>query len=214
MAAVLKNLVPAMSFYFPLFASKFGQNEKHAGLAMKEYAERLDIHGVTGEQFLAGIEALKSHAGESDYFPNPERFALLCKQTSAHSNSLPSLQDALIEIIQRRGVERFNPEWQFSHELIRLINQRKGGLIYELTSVQFENAIKAEYEHWVKRTEAGEQLPQPLQAISQKPAEPEHLKGIRPQSVMAKRVEAMRKDANERKANDQIKLDESETKSC
>jgi len=163
------------------------------------------VEGVTRKGLLAGIEALKVRAGHEKFPPNPQEFALLCKQTSGNSNDLPTLQDVLVEIIQRRGVERFNTDWQFSHELTRLINQRKGGTIYELTSVQFEQTIKAEYEHWVKRIEAGEQLPQPLQAISQKPAEPEHLKGITPQSALAKRVEAMRKDANERKASDQIK---------
>ena len=214
MAAVLKHLVPAMTVYYPMFASRFGTDEQSVGLAMSEYAERLDHHGVTGIQFKAGIAALKAEAGKSDYYPNPERFALMCKQASGHSNGLPTLQDTLAEIIERRGPERFNTDWQFSHELIRLINQRKGGLIYEQTGMQFEQTIKAEYDHWVKRLEAGEQLPQPLQAISQKPAEPEHLKGITPQSALAKRVEAMRKAANERKLANQIKPDSSEAKPC
>lgn len=172
---------------------------------MAQFAERMIVEGVTRKGLLAGIEALKVRAGHEKFPPNPQEFALLCKQTSGHSNDLPTLQDVLVEIIQRRGPERHNTDWQFSHELIRLINQRKGGVIYELTSVQFEQAIKAEYEHWCKRIAAGEQLPQPLHAIEQKPGEPEHLKGIKPTTTMAKRIEAMRKAANERKASDQIK---------
>jgi hypothetical protein len=215
MAAVLKSLMPALSVYYPAFAARFGTDEQNIGMAMSEYAERLDQHDVTGEQFLAGIEALKALAGEADYYPNPERFALLCKQALGNNtNGLPTLQDVMAEIIQRRGAERHNSDWQFSHELIRLINQRKGGAIYELTSVQFENTIKAEYDHWCKRITAGESLPQPLHAIEQKPAEPEHLKGVKPTTAMAKRIEAMRKAANERKALSQTKLDCSEVKPC
>lgn len=206
------SLLPVLTVYHTAFAAQFCSTVEQIEAVMTQFAERMIVEGVTRKGLLAGIEALKVRAGHEKFPPNPQEFALLCKQASAHSNGLPSLQDALVEIIQRRGVERFNAEWQFSHELIRLINQRKGGLIYELTSVQFEQSIKAEYDHWVKRIEAGEQLPQPLQAISQKPAEPEHLNGIKPKSAMAKRVEAMRKAANERKAANQIKPDESEAK--
>lgn len=158
MSAVLKNLMPALSFYFPVFAARFGTDEQNIGLAMREYAERLDIHGVNSTQFLAGVEKLKTEAANSDYFPNPERFALMCK--SALTAGMPHLQDVMFEIIQRRGVERHNPDYQFSHELCRLINERKGAMIYQLTSIEFERVIKAEYDHWAKRIANGEQLPQ------------------------------------------------------
>lgn len=205
-AALLQtSLLPVLTTYHTAFAAQFCSTVEQIEAVMAQFAERMIVEGVTRKGLLAGIEALKIRAGHEKFPPNPQEFALMCKQASGHSNGLPTLQDVMVEIIQRRGVERFNTDWKFSHELIRLINQRKGGTIYELTSVQFEQTIKAEYEHWVKRIEAGEQLPQPLQAISQKPAEPEHLKGIKPQSALAKRVEAMRKAANERKARDQIK---------
>ena len=187
MAAVLKYLVPAMTFYFPMFASRFGTDEQSVGMAMNEYAERLEHHGVNGIQFKAGIAALKSDAGQSDYYPNPERFALLCKSTA--SDGLPTYEQALSEIIQRRGPERHSAEFQFSHELIRLINQRKGGMIYEQTGMQFEKTIKAEYEHWCKRIAGGEQLPAPLSCISDqsKPDLPDYLKNpAEPKSALAK----------------------------
>ena len=214
-AALLQtSLLPVLTVYHTAFAAQFCSTVEQIEAVMAQFAERMIVEGVTRKGLLAGIEALKVRAGHEKFPPNPQEFALMCKQASGHSNGLPSLQDVLVEIIQRRGVERFNADWQFSHELIRLINQRKGGMIYEQTGMQFEQTIKAEYDHWVKRLEAGEQLPQPLQAISQKPAEPEHLKGITPQSALAKRVEAMRKDANARKLANQIKPDNGEAKPC
>lgn len=190
MSAVLKHLVPAMTVYFPMFASRFGTDEQSIGLAMSEYAERLDHHGVTGIQFKMGIAKLKTAAGETDFFPNPERFALMCK--SAANDHLPTLDAVTAEIKQRRGPERHNADFKFSHELTRLINQRKGNLVYELTSMQFEKTIKAEYEHWCKRIADGEQLPEPLKVIDHKPAMPEDLKAVEISPAVAKRIAAIR----------------------
>lgn len=202
MGAVLKYLMPTMSFYYPAFAARFGTDENNIGLAMREYADRLQLHGVTGEQFMAGLELLKSEAGTEQYFPNPEKFALTCKVLGV--SRLPDFSIVLDEIIQRRGKERFNQEWNFSHELIRLINNRKGDMANQLTSIEFERAIKSEYDHWLKRIAAGESLPEPLLAIEQKPEMPDYLKGVKPAGKMAQRVEQMRQIANERKAAEQL----------
>jgi hypothetical protein len=147
-----------MVLYYPVFAQRYAKDDQALKSVLNEYAERLTLHHVTPKQFHAGIAALKAKSGQDPFYPNPEQFALMCKATL--TADLPTLQDVMVEIIQRRGVERHNTEWQFSHELTRLINERKGSMIYQLTSIEFEKTIKDEYDHWAKRIASGEQLPE------------------------------------------------------
>gem|GEM_PF-4032793 len=120
----------------------------------------------------------------------------MCKQATAEALNIPAFDTALNEIIQRKGAERHNPQWQFSHPIIQMICNRKGALIFELTGIEFEKAIRNEYEHWVKRLQAGEQLPEPQLAIShdKRPEMPAQLR-MAPKSALAMRVEAMRAEA-------------------
>lgn len=200
---LMAELLPVLILYYPIFAAQHCTGIAEINAIMNQFAERMLVEQVTRKGFVTGLEKLKKRAGSAAFILNPQAFAELCKPSDAELG-LPEFQTVLEEIIQRRGKERFNQEWQFSHELIRLINNRKGDLIYQQTSIEFERTIKAEYDHWLKRIAAGEVLPEPLLAIEQKPEMPDYLKGVKPSGKMAQRVEQMRQMANERKAAEQL----------
>ncbi|MBV2128183.1 replication protein P [Arsukibacterium indicum] len=181
------ELLPVLTLYYPIFAAQHCNNPVNIQAVLGQFAERMVIEGVTRKGFYAGIEQLKKRAGASAFILNPQAFAELCK--TALTANLPSLQDVMFEIIQRRGVERYNTQYQFSHELSRLINERKGAMIYQLTSIEFEKAIKSEYDSWAKRIAAGEQLPEARACLADhtKPDLPEYLKNpVEPTCRIAK----------------------------
>lgn len=153
----MAELLPVLTLYYPIFAAQHCATPANIQAVIGQFAERMIVEGVTHKGFYAGIEQLKKRAGASAFVLNPQAFAELCKATT--TAGLPTLQDVMAEIIQRRGVERHNTDWQFSHELCRLINERKGAMIYQLTSIEFERVVKSEYDHWAKRIASGEQLP-------------------------------------------------------
>lgn len=175
MSAVLKKLMPVMTVYYPAFAARFGTDEQNIGMVMNEYAERLDHHGVTGQQFNAGVEQLKREAGKSDYFPNPERFALICKEATAEK--LPPLDIVLGEIIARRGAKRYDSGFEFSHPVIGLINHAIGTSFYTLTRIEFSKLVSQEYAVWQQHVSEGKALPVPALRLPNqiKPDLPDYL---------------------------------------
>ncbi len=145
-----------------------------------------------------GIEALKVRAATERFAPNPSEFALMCKPTPAELG-IPEFDAVLTQIIERNG-RAAGGDFKFKHPLTQLINCRKGALLYELGSLEFERVIRSEYDHWVKRLQDGEQLPELQPAIGQdkRPAMPAELRLV-PKSALAMRVEAMRAEAAARK---------------
>ena len=172
------ELLPVLVLYYPIFAAQHCSDAGMVQAVMAQFAERMIVEGVTRKEFYAGIEQLKKRAGASAFVLNPQAFAELCKSALSTEKGMPHLQDVMFEIIQRRGVERHNPDYQFSHEVTRLINERKGAMIYQLTSIEFEKVINGEYDHWAKRIANGEQLPQVQACLSDqsKPDLPDYLK--------------------------------------
>jgi len=201
MTAVTARLIPVISLYYPAFAARFGVDESSLVFVTKEYTERLMHHGINGHQFMAGIAALKAKGATAQYHPNPEQFAQLC--LSASAVQAPDFHQVLADVTAGKQAMRFGEPYEFAHPLARVICNRKGDLIYTLTSIEFEDAIRAEYDHWVKRLQAGEQLPEPHLTIGhdQRPEMPAELR-LAPTSPMAQRVEAMRAEAAARKGND------------
>ena len=198
MTAVTARLIPVIGLYYPAFAARFGTDEATLAFVSKEYTERLMHHGINGHQFKAGIAALKARGASAQYHPNPEQFAHLCLEASAVQ--LPEFHAVLNDVIAGKQAQRFGEEHQFIHPIARVICGRKADLIYTLTSIEFEEAIRAEYDHWTKRLQAGEQLPEPQLAIGhdQRPEMPAALR-LAPTSAMAKRVQAMAAEAAQRK---------------
>lgn len=198
MTAVTARLIPVIGLYYPAFAARFGTDDASLAFVTKEYTDRLMHHGINGHQFKAGIAALKARSASMQYHPNPEQFAQLCLEASAPQ--LPDFYDVLSQVIAGKQAQRFSEGYVFSHPLARIICSRKGDLIYTLTSIEFEETIRAEYDHWTKRIQAGEQLPEPQLAIGQdaRPDMPAELR-VTPASPLAKRVEAMRAEAAKRK---------------
>ncbi|HCU64571.1 MAG TPA: hypothetical protein DF774_02295 [Rheinheimera sp.] len=200
MTAVTARLIPVISLYYPAFAARFGSDDEGLKFAAKEYADRLQFHGIDGKMFMAGIRELKAKGAEP-FHPNPEQFALMCKQAAIESLNIPQFQAVLSDVIKGKQALRFGEAHAFIHSLNRVICSRKGDLMYELTGIEFEKVIKSEYDHWVKRLQAGEQLPEPQLAIShdKRPEMPAHLR-MAPKSAMALRIEALRAEAAARKA--------------
>jgi hypothetical protein len=196
------ELLPVLILYYPIFAAQHCTDATTIQAVMGQFAERMITEGVTRKGFAYGVEALKKRAGASAFILNPQAFAELCKQASIEALNIPTFDTVLNEIIQRKGAERHNQQWQFSHPVSQVICNRKGALIFELTGIEFEKVIKSEYEHWVKRIEAGEQLPELQLAIGhdKRPEMPAELRVV-PKSAMALRVEAMRAEALARKAH-------------
>lgn len=194
MTAVTARLIPVISLYYPAFAARFGADEAALAFVTKEYTDRLMHHGINGHQFKAGIATLKARGASAQYHPNPEQFAQLCLEASAVK--LPDFQSVLSQVIAGKQAQRFGEGYAFDHPLARVICSRKGDLIYTLTSIDFEEAIRAEYDHWTKRLQAGEQLPEPQLAIGhdKRPEMPAQLR-MAPKSAQAMRVEAMRAEA-------------------
>lgn len=167
-----------LTLYYPVFAAQHCGDVTHIDAVMAQFAERMIAENVTLKGFYAGIEALKKRAGSTAFALNPQAFAELCNAETNHAAGIPSLMDCMAEIIRRRGVERHNQAFQFSHQLTRVINERKGAMIYQLTSIEFEKVIKSEYDHWAKRIASGEQLPeaQACLADQSQPDLPDYLK--------------------------------------
>ncbi|WNO60424.1 replication protein P [Rheinheimera sp. MMS21-TC3] len=157
------ELLPVLVLYYPIFAAQHCSDDKNLQAVMAQFAERMIAEGVTLKGFMYGVEQLKKRAGSSAFILNPQAFAELCRGNTG--NSLPTLREVTDEIIQRRGREKHNDQFKFSHELTRLINVRVGAMIYELINMEFERTVKKEYESWVKRLEAGEELPQPQKCL-------------------------------------------------
>ena len=194
----MATLLPVLTTYHPVFASQFCQTDEQARAVIGQYAKRLLDEGIDADGFERGIRALELRAATERFAPNPSEFALMCKPTPADLG-IPEFQTVYLQIVERNGV-RAGEAFEFSHPIIRLISQRKGALIRELTGLEFERAIRAEYDHWTKRIQAGEQLPEPQLVIGHdaRPDMPAELR-VTPVSPLAKRVEAMRAEAAKRK---------------
>jgi hypothetical protein len=199
---LMATLLPTLTTYYPVFASQFCQTDEQTHAVMAQYAKRMLEEGVDAAGFAKGIQLLERRAATERFAPNPSEFAVMCKPSLAELG-IPEFQTVFLQIVERNGA-RAGEAFEFSHPIIRLISQRKGALIRELTGLEFERAIKAEYDHWVKRIASGETLPEPLLAIEQKPEMPDYLKGVKPAGKMAQRVEQLRQIANERKAAEQL----------
>lgn len=196
------ELLPVLILYYPIFAAQHCTDATTIQAVMSQFAERMIVEGVTRKGFAHGVEALKKRAGASAFILNPQAFAELCKQATIEALNIPAFDTVLSEIILRKGAKRHNQQWQFSHPIIQLICNRKGALIFELTGIEFEKTIRNEYDHWVKRLQNGEQLPELQLAIGhdKRPEMPAELRVV-PKSAMALRIEAMRAEAAARKAH-------------
>lgn len=194
------ELLPVLILYYPIFAAQHCTDATTIHAVMGQFAERMIVEGVTRKGFAYGVEALKKRAGASAFILNPQAFAELCKQAAIEALNIPQFQAVLSDVIKGKQALRFGEAHAFIHPLSRVICSRKGDLMYELTGIEFEKAIKSEYEHWVKRIEMGEQLPEPVLAIKhdQRPELPEHMQGLK-----SPRIEAMRAEAAARAAQQQ-----------
>jgi hypothetical protein len=196
------ELLPVLILYYPIFAAQHCTDATTIHAVMGQFAERMIIEGVTRKGFAYGVEALKKRAGASAFILNPQAFAELCKQAAIEALNIPNFPQVMAEVVGGKRALRFGEGYVFSHPLCRIICSRKGDLIYELTGIEFEKAIKSEYEHWVKRLQDGEQLPEPQLVIGhdQRPEMPVELRVV-PKSAMALRAEAMRAEALARKGH-------------
>lgn len=195
---LMATLLPMLTTYHPVFASQFCQTDEQAHGVIAQYAKRMLDECIDAAGFERGIRALEKRAATERFAPNPSEFAVMCMPSPADLG-IPEFQTVLMQIVERNGA-RAGETFEFSHPIIRLISQRKGALIRELTGLDFERVIKSEYDHWAKRLQAGEQLPEPQLAIGhdQRPEMPAELR-LAPQSAMAKRVQAMAAEAAQRK---------------
>lgn len=195
---LMATLLPVLTTYHPVFASQFCQTDEQTQGVIAQYAKRMLDEGIDAAGFERGIKALEKRAATERFAPNPSEFAVMCKATPADLG-IPDFQTVFLQIVERNGA-RAGEAFEFSHPIIRLISQRKGALIRELTGLDFERAIKSEYDHWTKRLQAGEQLPEPQLAIGhdQRPEMPAELR-MAPVSPLAKRVQAMAEEAAQRK---------------
>lgn len=190
----MASLLPVLTTYYPVFASQFCQTDEQTQAVMAQYAERLLVENIDAAGLERGMEALKRRAESERFAPNPSEFAAMCRPAPKELG-IPDFDTVLLQIIERNGA--FAGEgYVFSHPMTRLISQRKGALLRELTGMAFAQVIKSEYEHWVKRLQAGEQLPEPQLAIGhdKRPEMPAQLR-MAPKSALAMRVEAMRAEA-------------------
>lgn len=195
---LMATLLPMLTTYHPVFASQFCQTDEQTQAVISQYAKRLLDEGVGADGFARGVRALEKRAATERFAPNPSEFAVMCMPSPADLG-IPEFQTVLMQIVERNGA-RAGEAFEFSHPIIRLISQRKGALIRELTGLDFERVIKSEYDHWTKRLQAGEQLPEPQLAIGhdQRPEMPAALR-MAPVSPLAKRVQAMAAEAAQRK---------------
>lgn len=196
---LMATLLPLLTTYHPVFASQFCQTDEQAHGVIAQYAKRMLDECIDAAGFERGVRALEKRAATERFAPNPSEFAAMCKMTPADLG-IPDFRSLLADIIAGKQAHRFGEEHQFIHPIARVICSRKGDLIYTLTSIDFEETIKSEYDHWAKRLQAGEQLPEPQLAIGhdQRPEMPAELR-LAPQSAMAKRVQAMAAEAAQRK---------------
>lgn len=194
----MATLLPMLTTYHPVFASQFCQTDEQTQAVMSQYAKRLLDEGIDADGFARGVKALEKRAAAERFAPNPSEFAAMCMPSPADLG-IPEFQTVFMQIVERNGA-RAGEAFEFSHPIIRLISQRKGALIRELTGLDFERTIKSEYDHWTKRLQAGEQLPEPQLAIGQdlRPEMPAALR-LAPVSPLAKRVQAMAAEAAQRK---------------
>jgi len=195
---LMATLLPTLTAFHPTFASQYCGSDEQTQAMMAQYAECLLDEHVDAQGLQRGLMALKRRAATERFAPNPAEFALMCKPTPADLG-IPEFQTVYLQIVERNGA-RAGEAFEFSHPIIRLISQRKGALIRELTGLEFERTIRAEYDHWTKRIQSGEQLPEPQLAIGHdvRPDMPAELR-VAPASPLAKRVEAMRAEAAKRK---------------
>ncbi len=195
---LMATLLPVLTTYHPVFASQFCQTDEQTQGVIAQYAKRMLDEGIDAAGFERGIRALEKRAATERFAPNPSEFAVMCKATPADLG-IPDFHQVLAEVTVGKQATRFGEGYVFSHPLARVICGRKGDLIYTLTSIEFEDAIRGEYDHWVKRLQAGEQLPEPQPTIGhdQRPELPEHMRGLK-----SPRIEAMRAEAAARKGND------------
>ena len=194
------ELLPVLILYYPIFAAQHCTDATTIHAVMGQFAERMIVEGVTRKGLACGVEALKKRAGASAFILNPQAFAELCKQAAIEALNIPDFHQVMTEVVAGKRATRFGEGYVFSHPLCRIICSRKGDLIYELTGIEFEKAIRGEYDHWVKRLQDGEQLPEPVLAIKhdQRPELPEHMQGLK-----SPRIEAMRAEAAVRAAQQQ-----------
>lgn len=199
---LMATLLPVLTTYHPVFASQFCQTDEQTQGVIAQYAKRMLDEGIDAAGFERGIRALEKRAATERFAPNPSEFAVMCKAAPADLG-IPDFYQVLAEVAAGKQAARFGEGYVFSHPLCRVICSRKGDLIYTLTSIEFEDAIRGEYDHWVKRLQAGEQLPEPQLTIGhdQRPDMPAELR-LAPKSAMAQRVEAMRAEAAKRKGSD------------
>lgn len=198
---LMATLLPVLTTYHPVFASQFCQTDEQTQGVIAQYAKRMLDEGIDAAGFERGIRALEKRAATERFAPNPSEFAVMCKATPADLG-IPDFHQVLADVTAGKQATRFGESYVFAHPLARVICGRKGDLIYTLTSIEFEDAIRAEYDHWVKRLQAGEQLPEPQLTIGhdQRPDMPAELR-LAPVSPLAQRVEAMRAEAAARKGN-------------
>lgn len=185
---LMATLLPTLTAYHPTFASQYCGTDEQTSAMMAQYAECLLFEAVDAEGLQRGLMALKKRAATERFAPNPAEFAVMCKPAPTELG-LPSFDAVYLQIVERNGACS-GQHYEFSHPLTRLISMRKGALIRELTGMAFEKVIRTEYDAWVKRLQAGEQLPEPHAALPDhtSAARPAWLAGVTPTTKLAQRA--------------------------
>lgn len=197
MIEVSANLIPVLTVYCNDFASKFGSVVEQVAY---QYAERLIANGIGLKGMERGIERLKRQSATKPWTPNPEQFAQMCKP-SADEAGIPSVDDIYQEIVEARGRYRFE-QYQFSHQIGAIINERIGFEFYQESEGDFKRRLQKEYDHWTQRALKGD-LPAPMKAIAHKsePPLPDYLKNPtgRVSGPLGEKIEALKQLAKQRK---------------
>lgn len=185
---LMATLLPTLTAYHPTFASQYCGSDEQTQAMMAQYAECLLDEHIDAQGLQRGLMALKRRAATERFAPNPAEFAVMCKPAPAELG-LPSFDAVYLQIVERNGACA-GQGYEFSHPLTKLISMRKGALIRELTGMAFERVIRTEYDAWVKRLQAGEQLPEPHAALPDhtSAARPAWLAGVTPTTKLAQRA--------------------------
>ena len=122
--------------------------------------------------------------------PELSEFLQLCDEALAEG--LPAPEDALAQIISRRGKYRFEERFTWLHRVVEETNIRIGHYLTKESEASFKSRFKQEYRRVIHQFKQGE-LPEPKPALPA-PDLPARSAGaqVDPQCDMQKRLAALR----------------------
>lgn len=141
------TILPKFAVYWPEFGNKYedADHPEKMEFVLQEYAQQLVAHRITSDMLKSGMKkALKLK-----YRPNPYEFAQLCIPTPQELG-IPTEQQVFDDIVLRRGRYK-GQEFEFSHRLIEIIDERIGYRMYRMDEKKFRQLLTGEYGYWLDR---------------------------------------------------------------